>query len=62
VLLWFAELISSMGSALTSLTASILIYRQTGSTLSVGLMLIATTAPTLLVGLIAGVFVDRFDR
>jgi MFS family permease len=51
-----------MGSALTSLTASILIYRQTGSTLSVGLMLIATTAPTLLVGLIAGVFVDRFDR
>jgi MFS family permease len=62
VLLWFAELISSIGSALTSLTASILIYRQTGSTLSVGLMLIATTAPTLLVGLIAGVFVDRFDR
>lgn len=51
-----------MGSALTSLTASILIYRETGSTLSVGLMLIATTAPTLLVGLIAGVFVDRFDR
>jgi hypothetical protein len=37
-------------------------YRETGSTLSVGLMLIATTAPTLLVGLIAGVFVDRFDR
>lgn len=51
-----------MGTALTSLTASILIYRETGSTLSVGLMLIATTAPTLLVGLIAGVFVDRFDR
>jgi MFS family permease len=62
VLLWFAELVSSMGTALTSLTASILIYRETGSTLSVGLMLIATTAPTLLVGLIAGVFVDRFDR
>jgi MFS family permease len=62
VLLWLAELVSTMGSALTSLTASILVYRETGSTLSVGLMLIATTAPTLLVGLIAGVFVDRYDR
>jgi len=30
--------------------------------LSVGLMLIATSAPTVLIGLFAGVFVDRFDR
>lgn len=51
-----------MGSALTSLAASILVYRETGSTLSVGLMLMATAAPTLLVGLLAGVFVDRYDR
>jgi len=61
-LLWVGQLISSMGSALTALAASILVYRLTGSALSVGLMLIATSSPTIVIGLIAGVFVDRYDR
>jgi MFS family permease len=60
--LWSGQLVSSMGSALTTLAASILVFRMTGSALSVGLMLMATSGPTILVGLIAGVFVDRFDR
>src|ERR1041384_1950555 len=60
--LWVGQLISSMGSALTTLAASILVYRVTSSALSVGLMLIATAGPTVLIGLIAGVFVDRYDR
>src|SRR5512147_943653 len=61
-LLWTGQLVSTMGSALTSLAASIYIFRLTGSALSVGLMLMATAAPSLLVGLFAGVFVDRYDR
>jgi MFS family permease len=61
-LLWIGQLISSIGSALTTLAASILVYRITGSALSVGLMLIATAGPTVLIGLVAGVFVDRYDR
>jgi CRP-like cAMP-binding protein len=61
-LLWIAQLVSTAGSALTSLAAGILVFRVTNSTLSVGLMLMATAAPSLLVGLIAGVFVDRWDR
>lgn len=60
--LWLGQLISGMGSALTTLASSILVYRVTGSALSVGLMLIATAGPTVLVGLLAGVFVDRYDR
>jgi MFS family permease len=60
--IWLAQLISSMGSALTALAASVLVYRVTGSALSVGLMLIATSGPTVLIGLFAGVFVDRYDR
>ena len=60
--MWIARFISEMGSALTSLAASILVYRVTGSALSVGLMLMATAVPTLFVGLIASVFVDRYDR
>ncbi len=61
-LMWTAQLISTIGDALASLAAGILIFRLTGSALSVGLMLVATAVPTLFVGLIAGVFVDRYDR
>jgi MFS family permease len=60
--LWTGQLISTVGSALTSLAAGILIFRLTGSALSVGMMLMATALPTLVVGLVAGVFVDRYDR
>jgi hypothetical protein len=46
-LMWTGQLISTMGSALTSLAASIYVFRLTNSALSVGLMLIATAAPSL---------------
>jgi MFS family permease len=61
-LLWSGQLISTIGTALSSLAASIYVFRLTDSALSVGLMLMATAAPSLLVGLFAGVFVDRYDR
>jgi len=61
-LMWVGQLVSTIGTALTSLAASIYIFRLTNSALSVGLMLMATAAPSLIVGLFAGVFVDRFDR
>jgi MFS family permease len=62
-LMWGGQFVETIGFALTSLAASILVYRATdGSALSVGLMLIASAAPSLLLGLIAGVIVDRYDR
>jgi CRP-like cAMP-binding protein/predicted MFS family arabinose efflux permease len=61
-LLWIGRLISTSGSALTDLAAGILIYRMTGSALSVGLLLMVTALPSLILGLLAGVFADRFDR
>ena len=61
-LIWSAQLVSTIGTALTDLAAGILVFRVTGSALSVGLMFMATALPTLAIGLIAGVFVDRFDR
>jgi MFS family permease len=60
--LWSGQLISTIGDALTSLAAGILVYQITGSVLSVGLILMASAAPTLVFGLIAGVIVDRYDR
>ena len=61
-LLWTGQLVETIGNALTSIAASIYVFRLTDSALSVGLMLMATSAPSLLVGLFAGVFVDRYDR
>ncbi len=61
-LIWTGQLITEMGTSLTSLAASIYVYKVTGSALNVGLMMMASAAPSLLVGLIAGVFVDRYDR
>ncbi len=61
-LLWTAQLVSTIGSSLTDLAAAILVFRITGSALNVGLVLIVTALPTLVFGLVAGVFVDRFDR
>jgi MFS family permease len=61
-LLWSAQLISTAGSALTDLAAAIWVYRETGSALAVALTLMATAIPSLIVGLLAGVYVDRHDR
>jgi len=62
VLMWMAQLVSTAGSALTDLAAGIYVYDQTGSAFLVGVTLMATAVPSLIVGLIAGVFVDRWDR
>jgi CRP-like cAMP-binding protein/sugar phosphate permease len=61
-LLWLAQLISTAGSSLTDLAAGIYVFRETGSALAVGLTLMVTAIPSLIVGLLAGVFVDRHDR
>jgi CRP-like cAMP-binding protein/sugar phosphate permease len=61
-LLWLAQLVSTAGSALTDLAAGIFVWRATESTLAVGLTLIVTAIPSLVVGLLAGVYVDRHDR
>ncbi len=60
--LWFAQLVSTIGDSLMDLAAGILVFRLTNSALSVGLILMASAVPSLIFGLVAGVFVDRFDR
>jgi len=62
VLMWSAQLISTAGSSLTDLAAAIYVYQQTQSAFLVGVTLMATAVPSMIVGLIAGVFVDRYDR
>ena len=61
-LMWLAQLISTIGESLTDLAAAILIFRITESAFAVGLVLMVTAIPTLVFGLFAGVFVDRFNK
>ncbi|MGZ6298904.1 MAG: MFS transporter [Candidatus Limnocylindria bacterium] len=62
VYLWTGQLISTIGDALTSLAAGIIVFQVTHSILNVGIMLMVSSIPTLVFGLVAGVFVDRFER
>jgi MFS transporter, DHA3 family, macrolide efflux protein len=61
-LLWSAHTISSFGDALTALALLLTAQRLTGSTSAVALTAIAIALPQLLVGLFAGVLVERWDR
>jgi MFS transporter, DHA3 family, macrolide efflux protein len=60
--LWVGQLISFVGDYFEWLAIPILVQTLTGSTLMVGLALISNSIPVLLLGPIAGVFVDRWDR
>ncbi|MEZ4711419.1 MAG: MFS transporter [Caldilineaceae bacterium] len=61
--LWLGQLISDFGDAITQLTLVLLINRVTGgSTSAIANLLIALALPHATVGLVAGVFVDRWDR
>lgn len=61
-LLWSAQVMSTLGDQFTYIALAILVLKTTGSALQVGLMFAVTTVPNILFGLIAGVFVDRWDR
>jgi MFS transporter, DHA3 family, macrolide efflux protein len=60
--LWFGQLVSFVGDYFEWLAIPLLVQSMTGSTLMVGLALISNSIPVLLLGPVAGVFVDRWDR
>ena len=60
--LWIGQMISFIGDYFNWLAIPILVNRLTGSAGMVGLSMISTALPTLLLGPLAGVFVDRWDR
>lgn len=62
VALWLGQTISFVGDYFYWLAIPIMVERLTGSALQVGLSVIASTLPFLLLGPVAGVFVDRWDR
>ncbi|MGI9074085.1 MAG: MFS transporter [Bryobacteraceae bacterium] len=61
-LLYFGQMISGFGSALTYVVLPIQMYQQTHSTVMVGLLSVTEFAPMLLVAFFAGALADHFDR
>ena len=60
--LWLGGLISMTGDWILIVGLPFEIYRRTGSTLATGAMVLAFLIPSILLGSVAGVFVDRWDR
>ncbi|MCA9984715.1 MAG: MFS transporter [Anaerolineales bacterium] len=61
--LWLGQTVSEFGDALTHLALILLINRVTdGDTSAIAYLLIALAIPRATLGLLAGVFVDRWDR
>ncbi len=61
-LLWTAGLISMIGDWVLMVGLPVEVYRRTGSTLATAGMVLAVLVPSLVLGSVAGVFVDRWDR
>jgi len=61
-LLWVGGLTSSVGSSMLFIALPFYVYARTHSALATGAMFIAEMAPAVLLGSVAGVFVDRWDR
>src|SRR2546423_7636308 len=61
-LVWVAGLVSLTGDWMLFVGLPLFVYRATGSTLATGAMIMVRMAPRLLLGSVAGVFADRWDR
>jgi MFS family permease len=61
-LLWFGGLLSITGSNVLFVALPFYVYRLTGSALATGAMFMAQTVPSVLIGSLAGVYVDRWNR
>ena len=62
LVIWAGQLISAVGSRLSSFALGIWVLRTTGSTTHFALILLASTIPALVVSMVAGALVDRWDR
>lgn len=62
LLLWTGELVSAIGSGLTSFGLGVYVFQQTGKASATALVTLLAFAPGLLLGVPAGVLADRYDR
>ena len=59
---WFGQLVSTIGSGLTGFALGVWVYQETGSTTLFAMNMLAYAIPNLVVSPFAGALVDRWDR
>ena len=62
VLIWFGQLVSAVGSGMTSFTLGVVLFQRTGSATKFALIFLFGSLPAIIVLPLAGVLADRWDR
>lgn len=62
LLLWFTQMISGLGSAMTAYALVIWSYTQEGSALRTALLMVCSYAPYVICSIFAGTLSDRWDK
>src|SRR3954467_6675466 len=57
-----ATFITNLGNGIQTITAAFVTLKQTGSTMSVGLLFVLLAAPQILISLVAGKLADRKNK
>jgi MFS transporter, DHA3 family, macrolide efflux protein len=62
IFIWLGQMVSLIGSALTSFALGIWVYQNTNSVTLLALILLSATLPSSLISPVAGLLVDRWQR
>ncbi|WP_445310353.1 MFS transporter [Microcoleus vaginatus] len=62
LVVWFGQMISLIGSGLTSFALGVWVYQRTGSVTQFSLILLSAMVPSILISPVAGALVDRWNR
>src|SRR6185295_6940851 len=62
LVIWFGQVISTLGSGLTAFALGVWAFRQTGSVTALSLITLFATLPNLLLSPLAGALTDRWSR
>lgn len=62
LVVWFGQMISLIGSSLTSFALGVWVYQRTGSVTQFSLILLSAMVPSILISPVAGALVDRWNR
>ena len=62
LLIWSGQLVSAVGSGLTSFGLGVYVFQKTGSAAGMALVALLAFLPVLLLSAPAGVLADRYDR
>src|SRR5262244_397835 len=61
-LMWFGQLVSQIGSGLTTFAMGVWVYQQTGSAAKFTTIALLSALPGLVLMPVAGALVDRWDK